>query len=335
MIEELLKKDRKLHDLGRIAGDRYEGILTPIYSKNKINDHIHDQFTVNSEIYIKKYQNTDYWEYLLKTAFKDNEINKFDEFVILDLGSGAGNTVIPILKMFNNSTVIATDMSIELLCNLKNFLELFYKNVGHNNYKLIQIDIHELNSIFKEGCFDIIIGGAILHHLYNPQEVLQQCYSVLNDNGIAFFFEPFEKGNMLLSVLYRLIIAQNKFHNDGIPSGVANIFEHLCNDFNIRSNISKNDDIFKLMDDKWLFSENYLRECSDKIGFKSCTFSPLTNNLKSYFETQTKTYLRLSIGFEYDDLPPWSRDIITIADVTFSDDAKRDLLTEGRIVLKK
>jgi len=335
MIEDLLKDSYMLHDLGSIAGKRYEGILSPIYSKNKVNEHIHDQFTVNSSEYIAKYQNTDYWGCLLRTALNEPKINDFNNSIVLDLGSGAGNTVIPILKMFNKSTIIATDISIELLCSLKEFLGSSRENLSRNSYTLIQLDIHELSHIFRDDCFDIIIGGAILHHLYDPQKVLKQCYSVLKQNGVAIFFEPFENGNMLLSLLYQLIIARNNLEKDKIPDAVVNVLNNLCYDFDIRRGINKSEDIFKMMDDKWLFSKNYFQTISDDIGFSSCSISPLANDLKMYFEDQTRTYLRLSIGFEYNKLPFWSKEIIKLADITFSDETKKDLLIEGYLRLVK
>ena len=245
------------------------------------------------------------------------------------------NTVIPILKRFDKATVIATDMSIELLCSLKEFLESSHEYSNRNDYTLVQLDVHKLSCIFKDDCFDIIIGGAILHHLYDPKKVLKQCHSVLKKNGLAIFFEPFENGNMLLSLLYQLIIARNNLEKEKLPDAVVNVFNHLCHDFSIRSNIHKNDDIFKLMDDKWLFSKYYFQTISADIGFSSCSIIPLASDLKMYFEDQTRTYLRLSIGFEYNKLPFWSKEIIKLADNTFSDETKKDLLIEGYVLLVK
>lgn len=38
----------------------------PLYKQREINNHIHNQFTVNVPEYVKKYQNIGYWEYLLR-----------------------------------------------------------------------------------------------------------------------------------------------------------------------------------------------------------------------------------------------------------------------------
>jgi ubiquinone/menaquinone biosynthesis C-methylase UbiE len=322
-----------LQNLGNLLGKKYDGIYSPLYKQSEINNHIHDQFTVKAQEYAKKYQNIDYWEYLLREAFNHAKIKEFEKKIILDLGSGAGNTTLPLLEIFNNSIIIATDLSVELLYILQNHLKKF--DVKNNSYKLIQCDIHELNKMFKNNSFDIVVGGAILHHLYDPKKVLKQCYYALNAEGIASFFEPFENGNMLLSLLYQFIISQNELEKEKLPDSVINIFKQLVNDFKIRSNINKNSDIFKLLDDKWIFKRNYFEDISKDIGFKSCQIRPLTTDFKKYFEKQSLTYLRLGIGFEYDKLPLWSREIIKLADVTFSEEMKKDLLTEGCIILKK
>lgn len=322
-----------LENLGNLLGKKYDDIWSPLYKQSEINNHIHDQFTVNAQEYAKKYQNIEYWESLLREAFNHAKIKELGKKKILDLGSGAGNTILPLLEIFNNSIIIATDLSVELLYILSNHLKKF--DVKNNSYKLIQCDIHELNKIFKNNSFDIVVGGAILHHLYDPKKVLKQCYYTLNEEGFATFFEPFENGNMLLSLLYQFIISQNKLEKEKLPGSVINIFKQLVNDFEIRSNINKSNDIFKLLDDKWLFKRNYFEDIANDIGFKSCEMGPLTTDFKKYFEAQSKTYLRLSIDFEYAKLPLWSREIIKLADITFSEEMKRDLLTEGCIILKK
>jgi ubiquinone/menaquinone biosynthesis C-methylase UbiE len=60
---------------------------------------------------------------------------------ILDLGSGAGNTVFPLLDLYPNATLIASDLSIPLLRALRRKQVAEY---GQRDCRVMQLNAEEL-----------------------------------------------------------------------------------------------------------------------------------------------------------------------------------------------
>jgi len=54
------------------------------------------------------------------------------------------------------------------------------------------------------------MGGAILHHLLNPEKAIKGAYRALKKGGYAIFFEPFENGNSILELAYSEILEKTE-----------------------------------------------------------------------------------------------------------------------------
>lgn len=166
------------------SSKKYKDIFSTLDNQELVEKYIHEQFTINAGEYHQKYSNTSSFKAMLENAFTKIDINSKveSEFNILDIGSGSGNSTIPLLNMFNNSKIIASDLSLELLYILKKTAADMGKG---KNLFLLQLNAEEL--FFKKGVFDLVVGVAILHHLFSPEKTLESCSKILKDNGYAIF----------------------------------------------------------------------------------------------------------------------------------------------------
>jgi ubiquinone/menaquinone biosynthesis C-methylase UbiE len=95
--------------------------------------------------------------------------------------------------------ILATDISTEMLEVAVN------KETSDNVIYLVQ-DACKLN--IKDSSFDVVFGGAILHHLPTPKICLSEVFRVLTPKGVAIFQEPLYYGNQS-----HLHILEKKIHS--------------------------------------------------------------------------------------------------------------------------
>lgn len=93
---------------------------------------------------------------------------------ILELGTGAGETMIEIKKRGHQIE------GIDIFPN-KELLEKGYKIIKHDLNKGLP---------YKNNSFDIIIALEVLEHLYNPFEMMKEIKRVLKPNGYAIISMP-------------------------------------------------------------------------------------------------------------------------------------------------
>lgn len=326
-----IKTTVKLHDLGQFRQE-WKGILSPLYNEEFIQTFIHKQFLDEAENYIELYQNSAYWKGLLEVALPYLSLDEQGELNILDVGSGGGNTVFPLFELFPNANIIASDLSVPLLKNLKRYHE---DNFAEKSCVTMQLNAEDL--VFEPEQLDLVVGGAILHHLFDPAKAIGESFKVLKHGGSAIFFEPFEAGNQILGLIFSQLIEENKRisnKQDHIPDEVIKLFQWQLNDFSIRKSFDKSLPVFKEMDDKWLFTQQYFQEVGRGFGFREIIIYPLHRTERCYFN-QIRTILRLGAGKNESVLPEWALDYVMDMDARFSNDLKKDLLLEGCIIFRK
>jgi ubiquinone/menaquinone biosynthesis C-methylase UbiE len=331
MLLDHFKTTRELHDLGQF-NPHWSGILSPLYDNDFVGKFVQSQFLQEAPDYIEKYQNLPYWKYLLKKSQEFHGYSADDALGILDIGSGAGNTVFPLMELYPRARIVASDLSLPLLKSLKEYRE---KNYADHVCSVVQMNAEEM--IFEENSFDILVGGAILHHLFDPRKTLSQAYKVLKKDGVALFFEPFELGNQILSLLIKQVLEldelspRSKTH---IAPKIKQFFDALCKDFDIRKGSDKSAPIFHKIDDKWLFTKSYFDKLGKAIGFSDIIVYPLYSGPDMFFN-QIKTYLRLGLGLSEKDLPDWVLEYIHQYDGHFSPDLHGEIFMEGGLVFIK
>ncbi|TMH04634.1 MAG: class I SAM-dependent methyltransferase, partial [Betaproteobacteria bacterium] len=108
-----------------------------------------------------------------------------DPSLIIDIGSGSGNSVIPLADLFPDANIVATDISPQLLAILRDFLskrdDAKNSEGGEGRFALVCVDAAEAN--YLPGVADLAVGAAILHHILEPAKVLASCHRALKPGG--------------------------------------------------------------------------------------------------------------------------------------------------------
>ncbi|HYT95171.1 MAG TPA: class I SAM-dependent methyltransferase [Gemmataceae bacterium] len=313
-------------DMGDEGGDRVRGIFSPRYDPAVVRQYIQPQFLEYAETYSTKYDHFDFHKWLLTTAFSRLNLDgpKSKGLKILDIGSGSGNTIIPLLELCPDAEVLGTDLSLEIMVLLKQ--ALLGKGLARQCY-LLQLNAEELD--FQSGTFDLVVGAAILHHLLCPELAIAGCAKILKKGGQAIFFEPFQEGFVELRDAYLDIL--NHPSADSLTPQARHFFQAMINDINVRLGTDKSAPIYRQLDDKWLFPRAYFEELARKHGFAGCTIYTLHEN-DSQLEKETEVLVKLAIQQPREGVPDWAWDILKKHDDAIPKDKKPDCLLEACVM---
>jgi ubiquinone/menaquinone biosynthesis C-methylase UbiE len=325
-----LKATVPLGDLGSVDR-RWAGIYSPNYGDEEVHKFIHKQFLEDASTYVERYQNIEFWKYLVGRGLEQAQVRSAAPFV-LDLGSGGGNSVFPLLDLIPQAGIVASDLSLPLLKILKDYMEQRYAD---RSFAVVQLNAEEL--FFADEQFDLVVGGAILHHLFSPDKAIAECARVLKPGGSAVFFEPFEMGHQVLALTLRSLLERNgRLRGDEEPlqPEVVRFFEALCQDWHVRKGEDKSTPQYLQIDDKWLFTQDYFDRVAGRSGFQGVTIDPIQRN-PNLFSGQVDTLLRIGLQKDATVLPRWAFECLTEVDRSFTEQARRHLVFEGIVVLRK
>jgi ubiquinone/menaquinone biosynthesis C-methylase UbiE len=318
-----------LFELGTTVHPSLHDIWTPEPELTAGKVGITSQFLDQAEVYHARYFNIDYFRGLISSALK-GKIHEHPR-VILDIGSGSGNTVLPCLELFPESMIIATDLSENLLAILRDYPD---RDTARQRLALVCMDVSK--RYFLPRSVDLVVGASILHHLIDPSECLRSVAVSLKKGGKALFFEPFEHGYAILRMAYEQILEHNeKVAEQKLSEPVVACFKALITDWKVRAGSDKSAPFYQQIDDKWLFTRSYFEEIAAAIGAEKVEIIPL-NDIENSFRVQTEINLQLVLGIGADtarnSAPDWAWDIVACYDNAFSKDAKRDLPFEAAVL---
>jgi predicted O-methyltransferase YrrM len=320
--EEIFKV--RLVDLGRVEKPDFCGILSPEPEIGAKREGIDAVFLDKAEDYYEKYQGFDYWKMLIGQAC--TKIDVTDATTIVEFGCGFGNSTLPLLDIFPRAHVIATDLSPNLLSILKRLLDA--RGLAHRCTP-VAMDAHK--DYIVDNYADLVVGSAILHHLVQPELLVQRAMQILKPRGAAIFFEPFEAGNALLRLI-SLTIAEEadrrKLSHPAIewlrtiPSALEpQILRQETPDWGNRN-------------DKWAFPKSVLERIARDTQAELITY-PIHDNVGQF--TRHFTYmLKTYGGMAKEELPQWCWDVFDRFDRRlFSPEMLLDLPLEGTIIFRK
>jgi hypothetical protein len=72
--------------------------------------------------------------------------------------------------------LVASDLSVPLLQAIR---RKQVKEYGQRDCRVLQLNADEL--VFQDAQFDLVVGGAILHHLLDPEKSIRSKYLQLDD----------------------------------------------------------------------------------------------------------------------------------------------------------
>jgi len=119
-------------------------------------------------------------------------------YELLDIGCGAGNYTIKMLEKLPELNCTMVDLSKPMLDKA---LERVKQKTG-KTHNIIQGDIREID--FTGFSFDIIVAGAVLHHLRDDHDwetTFSKLYELLNPGGCLFISDLISQDNPLIQEL--------------------------------------------------------------------------------------------------------------------------------------
>jgi ubiquinone/menaquinone biosynthesis C-methylase UbiE len=324
--------NRPLVDLGADGNDRLKTIYSPVYDKSELARFMTSYYDSDAgvESQVSKFDLTSYYDVLLRESLARARPAGWPEAVtILELGCGFGSATIPLARTFPKARLVASEFSVPMLCALKRMLSKH--EVPAAVCTLMQLNAEDLD--FKPASFDLVVGAAILHHLFHPESLIAQCQRILKPGGCAIFYEPFEIGTGILTLLYRTILRDPRARSwwRGLSRRQRKYLRGCIAVWQKNKNPDKADPYFATTDDKWVFTRDFLETHALAAGFDRCVIYPLEKSgtpLAALFKVHTE-------GNNIRGLPAWVHEIVDEFEASFSPAAKRDLLTEGCILLLK
>jgi SAM-dependent methyltransferase len=313
-----------LRDLGDEV-PAWRGLLAPMGSPGTASAGVTSQFLDHAADYHDRYANVAYFRMVLDGAFARLERPPAPR-AILDIGSGSGNSVIPLLDRFPDAFVVATDISAPLLAILRDHLAAEPRYRGR--YALVAVDA--VGAPLTRASFDLVVGAAILHHVLEPDRVIDECRVALRPGGLAVFLEPFELGHALLSVVYADIVEEAGRRGEDGP-GLAMV-RRLLTDYAARRR-RRDDPRFLEMDDKWMFTRSFFEAAARRGSWTGCIVHPL-HDATAPLADQTRVNLKLGSGLDADALPAWAWARIAACEQSFSPAARHELAFECAVLLR-
>lgn len=316
---------KPLSDLGQ-ENPQFEGIFSPGYAKEEVSRFMTDHYETmkGAQAQANDFDLTNFYYGLISTALKKAGYKRHRQKLrILDVGCGFGSATFPLLKLFPRSQIIASELSLPMLYVLKQKLA---DSKDKNRVLLLQLDAERLD--FKEDSFDLVVGAAILHHLFSPDKAVKATAKILKPGGLAIYFEPFYEGTAMMALIYERIIHDSRFK--WLDFSLKVYFRHAVALWRKMKNQDKSSPFFQKLDDKWLFEQFYIRRLAQQYHFRELQIyrhdsspTPFMNLFRNHLEKKLAK------------IPGWIFETIATYEDWLTNDQKDQLITEGEIILKK
>jgi len=248
-----------------------------------------EQFLSNAGTYHARYYKNDYWKYLVGRSLDLANVDRGSAARILDIGSGSGNTVFATAELMPNSSIFANDISPQLLQILVGIQDHIPQLEGR--IEAYCFDLHK--DFFADDIFDLVIGGAILHHMLDPEAALKNAARWLRPGGKILLIEPLEIGGHMMAAIYLKLIEVTE-QELGSQHKLVLFFKAMCQDYEARFGVPRVKSFTKNLDDKWLFHTSYLREMAGKIGLTLELVAPTITDSGRIFSNAVRGNLEVA-----------------------------------------
>lgn len=316
-----------IRNLGSVD-ERLDGIFSPGYSDNEVGLHIHDVFLEKVDDYLAfcpvNRGLIDHWKELIRTAI-GSDIGS-EGLNIVDIGSGQGTSVFPMAELTPGSSVMATDLSIPLLLQIRKFA----LGAGYRNLTVLQMNAE--NMVFSDAQADIVMGGHVLHHALSLAGIFAEIRRVLKPRGVAVFWEPFEDGGQLIAGIFDLWIEMDRYQTKRLAPEVIAAMHSFTADLQRRVGRIKPPGLLETLDDKWWFSTQHIQDLAQAAGFPACdirnVYEP-NNVVRMMTDHELRRW-----GFSLDSMPSWAQEKLLAVQSRFSDDYLRGHPFSASIVMR-
>jgi SAM-dependent methyltransferase len=314
--------ESRLFDLGT-TDPKYAGVFAPEAEIGQEKVGVSDFLLSRAEEYFERFQHFGYAWDLLQRSIRN--FPSPPSGLALDIGSGFGNTVIPLLQNFPELAIVATDISPDLLGILRRETR---KRGLDARCGAVAMDSH--GDYFKSGVADVAFGCAVLHHLIDPLKAVTNILKALKPGGRAVFFEPFQAGFVMCRIAYEEILAEARRRDVSGPA--FRFLNDLSRDIYVRTHQRMLPDIsmeWRQLDDKWLFTRTHFERIAEALNVSQLTIEQIAAP-EDLFTRQADISLRQYGGVDPNELPSWAWEILRrFDDEHCSNDLKQELTLEG------
>lgn len=289
---------------------------------------ISERFLGNADIYTATYTHSENILELLRRAVVEFDIPIATMANVLDFGSGPGtNTVFPLHVINPELHIVATDISLNLLATLSHLLG---QHPQRDNVDIVAWDC--MSGGIQPNSFDLVTGASLLHHLMDPRLALKTAAEALKPGGYAFFVDPFDGAGMICG-LYQVLLHANRGHNERLADDTVAALEALSLDYAARLHGTEPEH-FTYLEDKWIFSPEWIVQEGKAAGFSSVIVRGNQSGASMY-GTYVRTQLRMAAGPDAATLPSWANDILEAFDASLTGPARKRMMLEATIVMRK
>ena len=311
-------------DLG--ADDvRYRGIVTPRAEHHAEKRGVTSQFLEHAAEYDRRYANVEHFRTLIDNALAVLR-PPIAPRTILDIGSGSGNSVIPLLDRFKDAFVVATDISPQLLAILRDYLEARPEYRGR--YALVCMDA--CNDRYRASVFDLAVGAAILHHVIEPERVVRACESDARAGWGRYILRALCRSATSCSGLPTTTSRRRPFGAAKIR-GDSPLLREISGDYAARAR-DESDPAFLALDDKWMFTRRFFESFYHRGEWAECHVIPIHGHATPLTD-QTRNSLALA-GIELPSCRPGPGRRLRASRPRFRRQARAELMLECAVILR-
>ena len=239
-----------------------------------------EQFTQDASTYHERYFNRLDFVDLMDRCFRLARIERTAALAVLDIGSGGGSSVFASAKLLPNATLVASDISPQLLDFLADFVATDEALAAA--ITTCCFDLHV--PFFAAGQFDVVVGSAILHHLLDPYAALKNVVYALKPGGKLILIEPLEAGSLLqMSLFEQVLKALRKLGQS--EGALVTLMRAMRTDIRARLGAPVQQAWTGVLDDKWVFDEPYLMDLADQLELSRVEVYPAQADLTNVYES--------------------------------------------------
>lgn len=226
---------------------------------------ITDRYLEHAEADFQKYVSYTHPYWAVKKTILSRGLS-MDNATVIDLASGFGNTVIPLLRDYPSCRVVASDLSESILRIL--LREAGKEGLG-DRVQAVVCDAQD-TTLWTPEAADLVIGGAALHHMIDPSRTISAALTALKPGGIAMFIEPMEIGHALLRLAMEEVMKLPIMQENEKYQKTVQHFGIITRDVDARTHHCKtgNYSPWETLDDKWVFPRSYLEAIADRHACK-------------------------------------------------------------------
>jgi ubiquinone/menaquinone biosynthesis C-methylase UbiE len=238
-----------------------------------------EQFIGNADLYHERYFNRLDFINLADHYFGLADVDRQRPLRYLDIGSGSGSSVFAAANLLPNASIVASDISPQLLDLLADFVAS--RDELRGRITTYCFDLHV--PFFKANHFDLIAGAAILHHLVDPYKALKNISSSLKPGGKLILIEPLETGSLVLISMFAQVI--KVLQDLGQDQGdLAKLMRAMRLDVQARLGVPVIKPWTRRLDDKWVFDEPYLTSLAQQLHLSRVDVHPAQTDLANIYE---------------------------------------------------